>query len=83
MAFLSGFYFEVKHIKVKENKAIDALNRRTHEVYEITLSQPESHLLSRIEKSNIKDVEYVNFLNKLQKYEVNLKGIYFNVDRKG
>ena len=46
MAFLSEFDFEVKHIKGKENKVADALTRRTHEVYEITMSQPEGDLLN-------------------------------------
>ena len=40
MAFLSEFDFEVKHIKGKENKVVDALSRRTHEVYEIIVIQP-------------------------------------------
>ena len=40
MSFLSEFYFEVKHIKGKENRVADALNRRNREVYEITMSQP-------------------------------------------
>ena len=74
MAFLSEFDFEVKHIKGKENKVVDALSRRTHEVYEITRNQPKSDLLSRIITTNIQDAEYVYLLNNLQKYEVNLMG---------
>ena len=35
MAFLSEFDIEVNHIKGKENKVVDALSRRTHEVYEV------------------------------------------------
>ena len=55
MAFLSEFDFEVKHIKGKENRVADALNRRTHEVYEITMSQLESDLLRKIKEANIHD----------------------------
>ena len=65
MAFLSEFDFEVKHIKGKENKVADALNRRTHEVYEVTVSQPEGDLFSRIKITSINDAEYGNLLNKL------------------
>ena len=63
MAFLSEFIFEVKHIKGKENKVADALSRRTHEVYEITMSRAESDLLSRVETTSEHDVEYLNLLN--------------------
>ena len=74
MAFLSEFDFEVKHIKGKKNRVVDALSRKTHEVYEITMSQLKSDLLSKIKTASIQDVEYINLLNKLQKYEVNLNG---------
>ena len=37
-AFLSEYHFELKHIKDKENKIVDALSRRTHMIYEVTLS---------------------------------------------
>ena len=83
MAFLSEFDIEVKHIKGKENKVVDALSRRTHEVYKITMSQPEGDLLSRIKIASIHDAEYRNILNKLWKYKVNLNGTEFKVDQKG
>ena len=31
MDFLCEFYFEIKHIKGKENKVVDALNMKVHE----------------------------------------------------
>ena len=83
MTLLSEFKFEVKHIKGKENMVSDALSRRNHEVYEITLSQQESDMLSIIKTTSTRDVEYVNLLNKLQKDEVNLNGTGFNVEQKG
>ena len=52
----------------------DALSRRTHEVYEITVSQPKGNLLSRIKLASINGVEYGNILNKLLTEEVNLNG---------
>ena len=74
MAFLSEFDIEVKHNIGRENKVADALSRRNHEVYEVTLSQPEGDLLSRIKIASINDVEYENLLNKLLTEEVNLNG---------
>ena len=74
MAFLSKFDIEVKHIKGKENKVVDALSQRTHEVYEIIMSQPEGDMMSRIKIASIHDAEYGNLMNKLLKDEVNLNG---------
>jgi hypothetical protein len=33
MEFLSEYDFKIKHIKRKENKVVDALKRRAHEVH--------------------------------------------------
>ena len=74
MAFLSEFDFEVKHIKGMDNRVAYALSRRTHKVYEMTMSQPESDMLRKIKETNIHDAEYENLLNKLLKDKVNLNG---------
>jgi hypothetical protein len=39
LAFLSEFDFEVKHIKGKENKVVDALSCRIHGLFEINISR--------------------------------------------
>ena len=83
MAFLSKFEFEVNHIKGKENKVAHALSQRTHEVYEITVSQPEGDLLSRIKIASINDVEYGKLLNKLLTERLHLNGTEFKIDQKG
>ena len=38
-ALLSEFDFEVRHIKGKENKVVDALSRRVHGLFEINISK--------------------------------------------
>ena len=83
MAFLSELNFEVNNIKGRENRVVDALSHRTHEVYGITMSQPKIHLRRRIQKTSIHDVEYENLLNKLLKYKVNLNETEFKVYQKG
>ena len=83
MAFLSEFDFEVKHIKGKENKVVDALSQWAHEVYGISMSQPESNMMRRIKTTIIHDAEYENLLYKLLKDKVKLNGIEFKVNQKG
>ena len=59
---------------------VDALNKRTHEVYEIIVSHPKGNLLSRIKLASINGVEYGNLLNKLLTEEVNLNGTEFKIN---
>ena len=46
--FLSEYVFDIKHIKGKYNKAVDALNRRVHEMHATTISMYKSYLKDRI-----------------------------------
>ena len=63
--FLSEYHFELKHIKGKENKVVDALSRRTHMIYEVTLSQTDAYLHEKIRTANKVDPFYVEILNKV------------------
>ena len=38
LEFLSEYDFDIKHIKGKENKVVDALNRKVHELHATTIS---------------------------------------------
>ena len=42
--FLIEYRFELKHIKGKENKIVDALSQRTHLIYWVNLIQIDSDL---------------------------------------
>ena len=64
--FLIKYNFELKHIKSKENKIVDALSRRTHMIYEVTLSQDDLDLHERIRTINRVDHFYVEILKKVQ-----------------
>jgi hypothetical protein len=44
LEFLSEYDFDIKHIKGKENKVADALNRRVHELHATTISMYQSDL---------------------------------------
>ena len=66
LAFLSEYHFELKHIKGKENKFVDALSRRTHMIYEVTLSQTDAYLHEKIIMTNKVDPFYVEIIKKIQ-----------------
>ena len=66
MAFLSEYLSELKHIKGKENKIVDALSQQAHMIYEMTLSQTDSDLDNRIRTTNRFDHFYVEILKKVQ-----------------
>ena len=83
MSFLTKLDFEVRHIRGMENRVVDALSQRTHELYEVTMIQLESDLLSIIKTATVLYVDYINLLNKIQNTEVNLNGRQFSVDLKG
>ena len=66
LAFLSEYYFEVKHINGKENKIVYALSQWTHMIYEVTLSQTNANLHEQITTDNKVDLFYVEILKKVQ-----------------
>ena len=48
MEFLFEFDFDIKHIKGKENKVVDALNRKVQEMHVASLSIFQSYLRRHI-----------------------------------
>ena len=66
LSFLSEYHFELNHIKGKENKIADALSRRAHMLYEVTLIQIDSDLHDRIRTINEFDCFYVEVLKNIQ-----------------
>jgi hypothetical protein len=48
LEFLSEYDFDIKHIKGKENKMVDALNKRVHELHATTISMCQYDLKGRI-----------------------------------
>ena len=58
LEFLCEFDFEIKHIKGKENKVVDALSRKVHEIHVETLSIWKSDLRQQIVNHIAKDELY-------------------------
>ena len=64
LAFFSEYHFKIKHIKGKENTAVDTLSYLTHMIYEVTLSQTNAYLHERIRAAKGVDPFYVEILKK-------------------
>ena len=62
LSFLRKFEFEVRHIKGKENKVVDALSHIIHGLFEINISRVESDLEQRIRTIGINDENYTKII---------------------
>jgi hypothetical protein len=58
--------FDIKHIKGKENKVVDALNKRVHEMHAKTISMYQSYLKDRILEVAKSDQKYMEVREKIQ-----------------
>jgi hypothetical protein len=68
LEFLNEYDFDIKHIKGKENKVVDALSRRVHEMYATTISMYTSYLKDRILEIAKSYLQYMEINTKLQQY---------------
>jgi hypothetical protein len=83
LAFLSEFDFEVRHIKGKENKVVDALSRRVYGLFEINISRAESDLEQRIRMIGINDENYTKMMEELQDSTANSDKSDLSINQKG
>ena len=65
LEFLCEFDFEIKHIKGKENKVVDALNRKVHDIHVASLSIFQSNLTQQIVNCTAGDELYELVKDKL------------------
>jgi hypothetical protein len=73
MEFLSEYDFDIKHIKGKENKFVDALSRRVHIMHATIFSMHQSDLKRRILDGLVTDQHYLQVKENLQKGDVQQK----------
>ena len=66
LEFLCEFDFEIKHIKGKENKVVDALSRKLWEMHVASLSICQSYLRQQIVSHAAGDELYEHVKDKLQ-----------------
>jgi hypothetical protein len=70
LEFLSEFDFDIKHIKGKENKVVDALSRRVHLMHATTVSMHQLDLKRRILDGLVTDQHYLQVKENLQQRDV-------------
>ena len=58
MELLCEYGFDIKHIKGKENKVVDALSRKMHVMHVAAISTSTSYLKDKIIESSIIDEIY-------------------------
>ena len=63
---LCEFDFEIKHIKGKENKVVDALSRKVQKMHVASLSICQSDLRQQIVNHVVEDELYEQVKDKLQ-----------------
>jgi membrane-associated PAP2 superfamily phosphatase len=66
LKFLSEYNFDIKNIKGKENKVVDALSRRVHKMHVIAISMYMTNLKYRILEAVTTDQHYVQVKKILQ-----------------
>jgi hypothetical protein len=65
LEFLSEYDFDINHIKGKENKVVDALSRRVHEMHATTISMYQSDLKHQIIEATKLHFQYKELVAKL------------------
>jgi hypothetical protein len=81
--FLGEYDFDIKHIRGKENKMVDALSRRIHEMHATTISMYQTNLHDRILEVAKSDQHYMDISATLQQgmSQQNLEGYELREDQ--
>jgi hypothetical protein len=65
LEFLCEYDFDIKNIKGRENKVVDALNMRVHELHATTIRMYQKNIKGRNSKAPKADLQYVEMVTKL------------------
>ena len=83
LAFLSKYDFEIRHIKGKENKVVDALRRHANMIYTITRNNYETDMEDKVKMAAEKDKEYQNIKSKLTENQAKTKKLDLGLSKNG
>jgi hypothetical protein len=71
--FLCECDFDIKHIQGKENKVVDALSRRVHELHAKTIMMYQTNLKEKNYEAAKEDLQYMEIVTKLQQGKMQQK----------
>jgi hypothetical protein len=80
LEFLIEYDFDIKHIKGKENKVVDALNRKVHELHATSISMYQSDLKHEIIEAAKSNLLYKELVEKLQQGNLQQKIEEYELD---
>jgi hypothetical protein len=83
LEFLCEYDFDIKHIKGKEKKVADVLNRRVHELHATTISMYQTDIKSRISEDANADLQYRDLVAKLHQGEMPWKVENYKLEADG
>jgi hypothetical protein len=83
LGFLYEYDFDINHIKGKENKVVDALNKRVHELHATTISMYQTDLKDIILEVAKEDTQYMEMVTKLQQGKMLQKTEYYGLEVDG
>jgi hypothetical protein len=68
LEFLCKYDFDIRHIKGKDNKVVDALSRKVHELHATSISMYITEIKDRILEAANVDLQYKRLVARLQKH---------------
>jgi hypothetical protein len=83
LEFLCKYDFDINHIKGKENKLVDALDKRVHELHATTISTYRTDIKGRILEAANADLQYMALVAKLQQCEMPQKVENYKLETDG
>ena len=83
LEFLCQFDFEIKHTKGKENKVVDALKKKVHEMHVESISIFQPYLRQQIINHTTEDEMYVQVKDKLQLQSLENKYEGYKLEKDG
>jgi hypothetical protein len=83
LEFLSEYYFDIKHIKGKENKVVNALSRRVHELHATSITMYQTDIKRKIMEAANADLQYRELVAMLQQVKMPQKVDNYNMEIDG